>query len=152
VKPVPDPDADARVLETLRTHDEREGAVLDAYRRLAEESGDLGVRYLIELIIEDEERHHHVITEMANRIQAWMQGTDVQSGTPALSPRVDLDLLEATRHLLELEHQDGRELRRLEKELRHTPPPSLLPLLTKLMLYDNEKHIEVLHFIRAYTG
>jgi MoxR-like ATPase len=152
VNPVPDPESDARVLETLRTHDERESAVLASYRRLVEESPDEGIRYLGRLIIEDEERHHQVISEMANRIDSWIQGMSIEPSTPSLSPRVDRGLLDETRRLIALERQDAKELRLLQKELRYAPATSLLPLLVKLMLHDTARHIEILRFIRAYSG
>jgi len=142
----------SRLLKTLRTHSEREGAVLAAYRHLVDESPDEGVRYLGRLIIEDEERHHEVISEMANRIDSWIQGVDIEPSTPALSPHVDRALLEETRRLLALERQDAKELRELHRELHAAPPSSLLPLLVKLMLHDTATHIEILQFIRAYTG
>ena len=152
MSPVPNPESDARLLETLRTHDERESAVLASYRRLVDASPDEGVRYLGRLIIDDEERHHQVIREMANRIDSWIQGRDIEPSTPVLSPHVDRDLLEETRRLIALERQDAKELRLLQKELRSAPPTSLLPLLVKLMLHDTARHIEILRFIRAYTG
>ncbi len=102
--------------------------------------------------MDDEERHHEVIREMANRIESWMQGATIEPGIPSLSPRVDPDLLEETRRLIALERQDAKELRLLQKELRYAPPTSLLPLLVKLMLHDTARHIEILRFIRTYTG
>jgi hypothetical protein len=152
VNPVPDPEADARILEILRIHDERERAILESYRRLVDDTTDDGIRYLGRLIIDDEERHHEVIREMTNRIDSWMHRTSAELGTPSLSPRVDRDLLDATRRLLTLERQDAKELRLLQKELRYAPPTSLLPLLVKLMLHDTARHIEILQFIRTYTG
>jgi rubrerythrin len=141
------------LLETLRTHAECEAAVLESYRRLVDESPDEGVRYLGRLIIEDEERHHNVIAEMCNRIDSWIiRGISIEPSTPALSPRVDRVLLQETRRLIALERRDARELRRLKKELRNTPPTSLLPLLVKLMLHDTATHIEILQFIHAYAG
>jgi rubrerythrin len=152
VNPVPDLESDARVLETLRTHDARESAILASYRRLVDESSNEGVRYLGRLIIEDEERHHELISEMANRIDSWIQGRSVEPSTPVLSPRVDRELLEETRRLIALERQDAKELRLLQKELRYAPATSLLPFLVKLMLQDTARHIEMLGFIRAYAG
>ena len=63
VNPVPDPEADARILEVLRIHDERERAILESYRRLVDDTTDDGIRYLGRLIIDDEERHHEVIRD-----------------------------------------------------------------------------------------
>ena len=150
--PVPDLTSDAQALETLRAHDERERAILASYRHLIDESSDEGVRYLGALIIEDEERHHQMINEMVNRIDSSIHGVSVEPSTPSLSPRVDRALLDETRQLIALERQDAKELRLLQKELRYAPATSLLPLLVKLMLHDTARHIEILRFIRAYTG
>jgi transposase len=92
------------------------------------------------------------MNEMANRIESWMQGVEIEPSVPALSPHVDRKLLDETRRLIELEHQDAQELRQLRHELHDAPPSSLLPFLVKLMLRDTETHIEILQFIRAYTG
>jgi hypothetical protein len=152
VNPVPDLESDVRVLETLRTHDQRESAMLASYRRLVYESSDEGIQYLGRLIIEDEERHHQMISEMANRIDSLVEGIRIEPSTPMLSPHVDRELLEETRRLIALERLDAKELRLLQKELRYAPATSLLPLLVKLMLHDTARHIEILRFIRSYTG
>jgi hypothetical protein len=142
-----------RLLETLRTHAECEAEVLESYRRLVDDCPDEGVKYLGRLIIEDEERHHHVLNEMCNRIDSWIiQGISIDPSTPDLSPRVDRVLLEETRRLIALERRDARELRALKRQLRNTPETSLLPLLVKLMLHDTATHIEILQFIHAYAG
>jgi hypothetical protein len=151
VTPVPGREADARILELLRTHDAREGAVLAAYQRLVDESTDEGIRYLGRMILDDEERHHQVLGQMAERVDAWMHGSG-DAGTPSLTPRVDSELLDETRRLIALERADAKELRHLQTELRYAPATSLLPLLVKLMLHDNAKHIEILKFIRTYAG
>ena len=149
---IPDLTSAVRALETLRAHDERESAILASYSHLVAESSDEGVRYLGALIIEDEERHHQMINEMVNRIDSSIHGVSVEPSTPSLSPRVDRVLLDETRRLITLERQDAKELRLLQKELRSVPATSLLPLLVKLMLHDTARHIEILRFIRAYTG
>ena len=152
MSPVPDAHTDARVLETLRAHDEREAAILASYRRLVEETSDEGIRYLGRLIIEDETRHHALITEMAHRVEGWEHHEDATDATPSLTPRVDPALLAGTRRLIALEKADAKELRRLQKELRYAPATSLLPLLVKIMLADTKRHIEILQLIRAYAG
>jgi hypothetical protein len=149
--PVPDVEGDARILELLRTHDARENTVLAEYRRLIDESADEGIRYLGRMILDDEERHHQLLWEMFERVDTWMRSTG-DAGTPSLAPKVDPGLLDETRRLIALERADAKELRRLQKELRSVPATSLLPLLVKLMLHDNAKHIEILRFIRTYTG
>ncbi len=150
--PVPDLDTDTRVLETLTAHRDREQRVVDAYERLAAESDDEAVRYLCRMAIEDERRHHRMVEEMTYRVESWRTGLALEPSTPVLQPKFDPELLDATHALIDLEHEDAKELRRLERELRYSPATSLLPLLAELMVQDSEKHLAVLRFIRAYTG
>jgi len=149
--PVPGQEADTKILELLRTHDDRERAVLAAYQTLIDESTDEGICYLGQLILDDEQRHHEILGQMADRVDGWKTGGGA-AGTPSLTPRVDRALLDETRRLIALERADAKELRKLQKELRYAPATSLLPLLVKLMLHDNAKHIEILKFVRTYAG
>lgn len=150
--PVPDHKTDARLLEALRAHEGREAAILESYRRLLDRSTDEGVRFLGRLVLDDEERHHRLITEMTNRVETWMHHDAGADATPSMTPRVDPELLAETHTLIALERADAKELRILERELRYTPATSLLPLLVKLMRADTTRHIEILRFIRSYTG
>ncbi len=142
----------SELLKTLTKHGQREGAAIDAYRHLIDESTDEGVKYLGRLILEEDARHHHLVTEMINRIESWDQGIDIQPNTPAIEPRVDSKLLEATRELIKLERLDAHALGELKHDLHGTPPTSLLPLLVTLMLHDTARHIEILQFIHDYAA
>jgi hypothetical protein len=145
----PDRDFEYEILALLESHGAREGEALDAYKRVAEES-DAGaaVRYLVGLILEDEERHHQVFAEMANQIRSIVWEVDVEPRVPAMTPRDDPQLLAETRRLLAFEKDDAKELRELRRALRHSPPSSLHPLLVDLMLHDTAKHIAILEHIQ----
>jgi hypothetical protein len=137
------------VLDLLESHGAREGALLETYRQVAEESaaGD-AVGYLVRLIVEDEERHHRVFTEMANKIKSLVWEVDVEPKVPAMAPRSDPRLLAETRRLLAFEIEDAKQLRKLRKALRGSPKSWLHPLLVDLMLHDTAKHIAILKHIR----
>ena len=145
----PDRDFEYAILHMLETHGEREGAALESYKRVAEESsaGD-AVRYLVRLILDDEERHHRVFAEMANEIKSFVWEVPVEPKVPTMVPRTDPALLAETRRLLAFETEDAKQLRQLRKELRHSPKSSLHPLLVDLMLHDTAKHIAILKHIR----
>jgi hypothetical protein len=144
----PDRDVEHELISLLGTHGEREEAALAAYQRLADESSDEGLKYLIRLILEDEQRHHRIIAEMLNQLQSFVWETDVGDSVPGAVSGSDVGLLDETKRLLALERQDEKELRRLRKALRQEPSSSLLPLLASLMLHDTAKHIDILGFIR----
>jgi hypothetical protein len=140
------------LLKTLARHGERESALLDEYRHLISETADEGVKYLGALMLEELERHHHLVTEMVNRIESWDYGIDIEPSTPVLTARVDHQLVDATRHLIALERRDARVLRDLKRQLRGVHPTRLLPLLVSLMLHDTDRHIEILEVIHDYGG
>jgi len=142
----------AKMLETLKGHGEREEIVLGSYRHLVEQATDEGVRYLGQLIISDEERLHTEIVEMVNRIESWMKGVEIEPSTPQLSPRVDRALLDETHRLIALEREEAKELHVIKRELHDVSPLTLLPLLVGLMIQATDRHIEILQFIRSYTG
>ena len=152
MKLTPAAESERRILDTLKMHDEHESAMLDSYRQFVEEIDDPGVKFLGHMIMEDEERHHQLLREMESRIDSWLNHANPEAGTPTLSPHVDRDLLAKTRELIALERKDAKELRLLYRELASIPPTSLLPLLVKIMLHNTAKHIEMLRFVRSYTG
>jgi hypothetical protein len=146
----PTHDFEYDVLDLLESHGTREGALLESYRQLAAESsaGD-AVRYLVRLILEDEDRHHRVLTEMANEIKSFVWEVEVDPKVPAMAPRSDPRLLAETRRLLAFELDDAKQLRKLRKALRGSPRSWLHPLLVDLMLHDTAKHIAILKNIRT---
>jgi rubrerythrin len=146
----PDDDVAVELWTLLRTHGQRESHALDAYAALVSASGDEGVRYLSRLILDDEERHHHMVAEMANRLTSELNEVELQPAVPA-AVHGDAALLQKVRELLDLEQDDARELHRLRRQLRHEPTASLLPLLAELILHDTEKHIAILKFIRGHV-
>jgi len=151
--PGPDRDLEYAVLQLLTTHGQREGAALAAYERVAGEAsaGD-AVKYLVGLIIDDERRHHRVFEEMANELKSFVWEVDVEPRVPSAATRKDPALLAETKKLLAFEKQDAKELRQLQKLLRHGPKSSLHPLLVEVMLHDTAKHIAILEFIRGHLS
>jgi hypothetical protein len=150
----PDRDYEYAILHMLRNHGAREGAALDAYKQaLRESSASEGVRYLIRLILDDEQRHHQVFAEMANALQSFLEELSVEPMVPGLAPRRDPALLDVTRRLLALEKEDAKELRQLRKSLRGAPKSMLHPLLVELMRHDTAKHIAILeHIVSRASG
>lgn len=144
-------DAELAIAAALREHGKNEGAVLAEYARLAERCEDPGIRYLLELILADERRHHQQIEEMLHQVESFLWEVDVEPSVPSARRRGDPELRAATDRLLEIEREDAAELRRLRRTVRTQPATSLLPLLVELMLRDTAKHIEILKHIKRLT-
>jgi hypothetical protein len=138
----------------LEEHLAEEGRLIEAYEGFRDDAPD-HVRYLIDLVLEDEHRHHRLLDEMCNRIC----GDATLHERPESVPRIvdqhgataGIELLETTARFLALEREDTRMLRRLAREFRPIRDTTLLELLVHLMQLDTEKHIHILEFIRKHA-
>ncbi len=138
----------------LTSHVEAERGLLEEYSAVAEQSQSRAFRYLVNLLIEDESRHHRMFTALAESLKT-------QALTVAEEPIIpDLDfdradrtaLLDATKRLIAKEGQDARELKRLQHELHLVKDTSLWSLLVDLMRRDTEKHIALLRFVKKHVN
>jgi hypothetical protein len=139
------PDTRALV-EVLARHGEDEGRLLGEYARLAE-GADGAVRYVVDLILQDEQRHHRVLVEIANAMAWGPLQEGPARGIPSLWAHRDPLLLAYTRKLRRAEQQDRRHLRRLRRRLRPFADSTLWSLMIDLMLLDTKKHITMLRFL-----
>lgn len=140
------PDTEALVAEVVR-HGSEEGDLLATYAAFAETASSPAVRYLVNLILSDERRHHQVLVEMASAI-AWGEFPGTPSGaTPVLDVGpADEEVVEVARQLLDRERQDHRALLHLRRRLRPYADTTMWALLVDLMIADTEKHQRILGF------
>ena len=108
------------------------------------------VRYLIDLILNDESRHHQTFQELVNHVRSGVDCRDYGPQVPYVQGSAEdrAALLEATERFLAFEREDEKSLHRLQKELRPVRDTTLFSLLVELMELDTKKHIAILEFIR----
>jgi rubrerythrin len=140
---------DENLLQHFREHVEGEREVLEAYAELAESARE-DIRYLVELILDDEARHHRLLHEMINRVRSDIDYREYGPRVPYLEKTAAdrARLLEVTQRFLELERKDDKALKKLQKELAPVRDTTLFPLLVELMQLDTKKHVTILEFIR----
>lgn len=137
----------------LVSHVETERGLLESYRAAAQESPSKALRYLINLLIEDEVRHHRLFGELASSLRA----ESMLGGEEAAVPPMDFDrdnheeVVALTDSLLAKELEDQVELRRLRKEMRLVEDTTLWTLLVELMERDTQKHIAILRFAKRHA-
>jgi len=128
--------------------------MLEEYVAAAKSSESKAFAYLIDLLVEDERRHHRFFNELAASLKS---AAELDHADPAI-PLLDFkqndrsELLEATRRLLEHENEDKGELKELRKEMRDIEDTSLWGIILDLMIRDTEKHIAILQFISSHAG
>lgn len=140
-----------QLVELVTRHGSEEGRLLATYEDLASQTSHEGVRYLVDLILEDERRHHRMLAEIANSM-AWGATSGAPEGsTPAFPLAVGAELLEQTKVLRRSEKSDYRELRRIRRRLRPFAGTTLWALVVDLMMLDTKKHEAILRFIEEHA-
>lgn len=139
---------EAELLEHLTEHLATESDLISSYQQLGREDQSDWVSYLMNLLAEEEERHHRLFKELANALRAPIErdvGTMVPTVGNVANPS---ELLEAAERFLKAERKDARDLKHLSRGLRSMRGVSIWPLLIELMERDTEKHQTILRFIR----
>jgi len=148
------PSAWARDLHAhMTTHVEIERGMLEEYRSAAEESSSKAFGYLVNLLIEDEIRHHRILMQLADSLETMSLRPREEPEVPYLDfNRGDTQaVLDLTEKLLQKEQQDTVELKRIQRELRDVKDTSIWGLLVELMERDTQKHIAILKFVKKHT-
>lgn len=143
----------AVISHAFDVHVREESYFLDAYEELCQEVLDPGARFLIELILEDERRHHRLFERMAASAREG-DGAGAQ-GTPAppdLDPEQARRILEPTQRFLEAELDDRKHLRELRKKLEPVRDDTIWHLMVGLMELDTAKHVKILEYLSAHFG
>jgi rubrerythrin len=138
----------------LTNHVATERGLLEEYSDIADRTESRAFRYLVNLLIEDEIRHHRIFSELAESLETIALMKSNEPVVPFIDfVRADRDaVFEATERLLEHEKEDARELKRLQNELRDTKDDSLNGLLVEIMQRDTQKHIAILRFVQKRTS
>lgn len=137
-----------RLFDQLHAHEREESETLAEYEHAATTTTDAGVQFLMNLVLEDERRHHQLIQSMADDVNQSLQWIANGSALPTISARGTAGdrLLEQTRHFLEVERAGVRQLEDLRAEVKELRS-GLLALLVELMELDTRKHVEILRYI-----
>lgn len=122
---------ESELYEHLISHENNERELLVEYKRTASDSQSRAFQYLADLIIDDEVRHHRIFRELASALKT---DAEFRPDEPAV-PRLDhwgpdaASVVEDTTKLLEREHADADELRRLSRQLKDLKDVTIWQLL-----------------------
>ena len=135
------------VYELLVEHVAKEQEVVEDYDALLE--GSTGhVRFLLELIVEDERRHHRLYEEWARTFSSFSTFVEPPDGVPNLVSEADPEqLVAAVERLLAIEKEDAEQLKDMERRFKDFRRTTIWPLLAELMAFDTQKHIRILEFL-----
>lgn len=137
----------------LTEHVRRESEILEQYRAAASATGSKALAYVVDLLAQDERRHHAIMASLARSLKSEVEMTGEEPEVPRLDLHsVDTEKVRAlSRDLLENERLDKVELKRLRKELDQAADTTLWALLVDTMRIDTDKHIAILRFVEKHA-
>jgi hypothetical protein len=140
-----------RIIDRLHAHMDSERDALSNYARLAEDAPDDHIRFLVRLIVEDEKRHHQLFSQMADSLRRELEHRS-PGDLPEMRRTMDTATLRnETKHLLDLEREDIRELQDLRRQVTKVEDTRWWSVLIDIMEADNRKHMAILEFIRDHA-
>jgi hypothetical protein len=137
-----------RLLAAIDRHATIESQALGQYDYLAQASGDPIIALVMQLILEDEERHHGLLKRISSTLPDALNWTYSPDSLPrATAPATsgeDLTSLAGT--LIDEEKAGARALRGLAQREKGFGS-GLESLLLEMMAMDSEKHARLLRFV-----
>jgi rubrerythrin len=138
-----------RLLNEFEAHESKEEESLEYYRKTFDHLPNPLTRFLMQMIISDEERHRAVIHAMASTLKGSLTWTkppnSLEGGTDAGT--INGKLREVTNEFIRLEKDGIKEYKVLAKESSGYYH-GLFKVLLDSMIRDSEKHVQLLEFLR----
>jgi rubrerythrin len=137
------------LLNEFEAHEAKEDRALEFYKKTLSHMPNPFTRFLMQLIVSDEEKHRAVVHAMAATLKGslnWTKPSDSLEGDMDVSS-LNGEIRKATEELLRLEKEGIREYKVLSKESSGYYH-GLFGVLIDSMIRDSEKHVQLLEFLR----
>lgn len=137
------------LLNQFETHEREEMTFVEGYRAMVRSHKNPMVKFLLDLVIADEEKHHAVVHAMASSLRADLAWSDKEGGIGGLG-EIDADekreLRRLTSAFIKEERKGIKECRALAKAAKGYYQGSFA-LLIETIIHDSEKHLMILEFL-----
>lgn len=138
-----------RLMNEFEAHESQEGEFVKRYKEIAEKTENPVVRFLLRLIVSDEEKHHAATCAIVATLKGdltWTKPEGALHGLYDLGEEKE-ELLSLTEDFIQLEKQGIRDYKELIKASKGYYR-GLFVVLLQSMIRDSEKHVEILEFLR----
>ena len=138
-----------QLLNEFEAHESKEEKALEVYRKALDQLANPPARFLMQLIVSDEEKHRAVIHAIVATLKGSLTWTkpagSLEGGGDVAS--MNGRLREVTDEFIQLEKDGIREYRTLAKDSAGYDH-GLFKILLDSMIRDSEKHVELLEFLK----
>lgn len=139
-----------KLLNAFEAHESKEESSIEFYKKALAHMPNPATRFLMQLIISDEEKHRAVVHAMVSTLKGsltWTKPADSLEGATGLAG-MDGKLRAATEEFIRLEKEGIREYKALIKESSGYYH-GLFKILLDAMIRDSEKHVELLEYLKT---
>ena len=146
--PTSPPSASERLIRALEAHASAEAHDLGVCEELTKRSADPVFKLLMQLLIDEEQRHHSLLLSMVRRLQEEVEFVPSPTALPVVEGEsvADPELATMLRELIRDEHEGARHLRHIARQEPHLYH-GLYPLLLEAIARDSEKHATILRYL-----
>lgn len=137
------------LLDAVERHAIAEQDALAQYEYLRTASGDPVIALVMQLILDDEERHHGLLKRIEATLRDAVEWTDSPTALPASVPPqlpVPAELVETASALIKEERTGAHYLRELAHRDKEASA-GLQSVLIEMMAMDSDKHARLLQFV-----
>ena len=138
-----------KLLNKFEAHESKEEKSLEQYRSAIGNIKDPVNRFVLQLIVSDEEKHRAIVHAMAATIKGslnWTKPAGSLEGIPD-DAAANQKLLAVTDEFINLEREGIKEYKSLLK-VSEDYYHGLFKTLVGAMIRDSEKHVDMLQFLR----
>jgi bacterioferritin (cytochrome b1) len=138
-----------RLLNEFEAHEGKEEQTIENYRKVLSDVQSPVTRFVMQMILSDEEKHRAVTHSMVSTLKGsltWTKPAGTLEGR-ADETNINRQLLAMTEEFIELEKSGIKEYKVLLKQSADYYH-GLFKILLNSMIRDSEKHVELLEFIR----
>lgn len=138
-----------QLLNEFELHEAKEERFLEDYRNALREVKNPANRFVLQMIVADEEKHRAVSHALVATLKGSLNWSKPQGSLEgeADDPAANAKLLAVTDEFINLEKEGIREYKTLMKEAAGYYH-GLFKILVNSMIRDSEKHLELLEFLR----
>jgi hypothetical protein len=135
-----------RLLRSMRIHVEEENESVQAHKAVIAATDDPAVKLLLNVVLEDEERHHGLLQRMAESFHEELTGVYSSGALPSgTGTKPSAEAIETVKTSLQKEHDGVHKMRQIA-EGNKALYGGLFSLLIETMVLDSQKHEHVLAF------
>jgi hypothetical protein len=138
-----------RLQDTFTAHVGAETATVTAYRQLADTAQDPVLALLMQMVVDDEARHHGLLDRMAARLKASLEWTKVARALPTGAEDTGAPtpgLVAGLETYAQQDEEGARHLRRLAAEHADLYD-GLFGLILETMALYSDKHARILRYL-----